>query len=79
MIETQSAGAGSYPSILESNEYECFEFVTEISAKVRGIVYARSVDEARELVEQGRNDDIDHICDKKVESIVELRKSNEAK
>lgn len=79
MIETQSAGAGSYPSTFESSEYKCFEFVTEISAKVRGIVYARNIDEARNLVEQGRNDDIDEIYDKKVESIVELRKLKDAK
>lgn len=72
MIDTKGLGAGSYPDAPEDDIKE-FEIETEISAKMKVIVYAKNLEEAREYAEEGKNDDINDIYDIKIENIIETK------
>lgn len=65
------------PSELDSDDYKCYKFEIEISAKVKGYVYAHSEEEARKYVEEGKNDDIDDIYERQVENILDIRETKE--
>lgn len=72
MINTQDAGAGSYPDTPEI-DIKIFEIETEISAKMKIVVYAKTEEEAIEFAEKGKNDDINDIYDIKIENIIETK------
>ncbi len=59
------------------NRYRCYEFETEISSRMCGIIYARSEEEAREAVLHGKKDEIIETFDVKVENIVQLSEVKE--
>lgn len=75
MISTQEIGAGSYPDTPE-NDIKTFEIETEISAKMKIVVYAKTEEEAIEFAEEGKNDDINDIYDIKIENIEEIKEVN---
>ncbi len=54
------------------NRYRCYEFETEVSSRMRGIIYAKSEEEAREEVLHGKKDEVIETFDVKVENIVQL-------
>ena len=59
------------------NRYRCYEFETEISSRMCGLIYARSEEEAREAVLLGKKDEIIETFDVKVENIVQLSEVKE--
>lgn len=75
-MDTTGLGAGSYPQAPEENEYKCYKFTTEVSAKMNGFIYAHSEEEAKELIECGQNDDIDDFYDIKTENILSTSEVN---
>lgn len=72
MIDTEELGAGSYPCNVRDENYKCYEFEVEVSSKMKGYIYAKSEDEAKELVLEGKNDDISETYDVKVENIIKI-------
>lgn len=54
------------------NRYRCYEFEAEVSSRIRGVIYARNEEEAREEVLHGKKDDVIETFDVKVENIVQL-------
>ena len=75
MIDTTEAGAGSYPDAPDDTS-KCYEIETEISAKMKVVIYAENEEKAEEYAEQGKNDDINDIYDIKIENILEMKEVN---
>lgn len=76
MIDTQEIGAGSYPSVLEE-DIKQYEIETEISAKMRVVVYAKNREEAVKFAKEGQNDDINDIKNITIENVVEVKEVTE--
>ena len=76
MIDIKVLGAGSYPDAPEDDTKE-FEIETEISAKMKIVIYAKNEEEAKEFAEQGKNDDINDVYDIKIENIIEVKEVKE--
>lgn len=76
MIDIKVLGAGSYPDAPEDDIKE-FEIETEISAKMKIVIYAKNEEEAKEFAEQGKNDDINDVYDIKIENIIEVKEVKE--
>ncbi len=76
MIDIKVLGAESYPDAPEDDIKE-FEIETEISAKMKIVIYAKNEEEAKEFAEQGKNDDINDVYDIKIENIIEVKEVKE--
>lgn len=76
MIDTKEIGAGSYPESLKDYDIKCFTFEIELSSRVKGCIYARDEEEARELIMEGKNDDVFEVIDERVENIVRVVETN---
>ena len=55
-----------------SDDYKCFRFEVELSGKMRGYIYARDEEQARDLIERGQNDDIQDVYETKIENIIKI-------
>ncbi len=76
MIDIKVLGAESYPDAPEDDIKE-FEIETEMSAKMKIVIYAKNEEEAKEFAEQGKNDDINDVYDIKIENIIEVKEVKE--
>ncbi len=74
-METESLGAGTYPSFPEKDDFKCFEFVANISLIGYGYVYAKSEEEAKRLVNLGSWEELEK---KEIERIEEITSIKEA-
>ena len=74
MIDTTEAGAGSYPSAPENNEYKCYRFKAVATVFLEGYVYAKENDSIHELIESKKWEELENTEVIDVERILEIEK-----
>lgn len=73
-IETKGLGAGSYPEPPE-NDYKTYQFDFNATIKGYGVVDAKSVEHARELIENNDYDEIIETFDMEIEEITNIEEN----
>ena len=71
MIDTRGLGAGSYPEPPESKE-KCYQFEFNATISGYGYVYAESVEQAEEKINNGDYDEIMDTWGIEIEEITKI-------
>ena len=71
-METTGLGAGSYPEPPEDKTI-CYQFDFNATISGYGVVYADSIEQAKELIESNDYDDIIDTWGMKIQEITNIR------
>lgn len=71
MFDTTELGAGSYPQKPEDDKYVEFEAI--VLCKIKGTVWAYDMDDAKELIDTFKWDEIDKTDYLEVEEIMSIK------
>lgn len=77
MIDTQEAGAGSYPDVPKNNEYKCYRFTVTATVEIDSYVYAKGYEEALDKI--NKNIDREEIESSNIVSVDDVTKVEEVK
>lgn len=75
MIDTTEAGAGSYPSAPENDDYKCYRFAVAATVEIESYVYAKTYEEAVDKINENIDwEEIESTNIVSVDDIVKIEK-----